>query len=343
MIKTFYEENIINHLAAIITYGLNSSYSYKSIEEHIVRSPFVNALENNEYNIELKMEKVVETTYDVSFVTKADISIKGLFLAESYVKLFFNYNRSFEYIFLYWPLSWFIERYGIYHEMDFSNLKRDYESKIRKTPLLRKLSKERQIKLTDISARTGINGHTINKYSQDDKFLYGASNNNIYKLAKLFNVKENIFISNLLVYFDCSVYLFDKSFVDYRNCLSLFFVNFFDKRFKETDFKYDSKNRCFRTSEGIKLIVIADSLSEMSITKFKEMSDSKTYLVVIPLGFFGEITWFDCLEKLDAFDVFVLTQEHIYIVKKKHKKEITETINRSLVIRAKEMADSLKR
>ena len=341
MIKTFYQEDIINHLAAIITYGLNEGYSYKSIEEHIVRAPFINSLENNEYNIELKMETAVGMAYSVSLDTKVDISIRGLFLAESYIKLFFHYNRSFEYIFLYWPLSWFSERYDIYHEMDFSNLRRDFESRIKETTLIKKLSREKQIKLIEISKLTGINENTIDKYSRDDKYLYGASNSNIYKLTKLFNVKENIFVSNLAVYLDQSIYLFDKRNKDYLNYLGFYFANYFDNRINEMIFMYDKSSKCFVSNDGIKLIVIADSLSNLSISKIKEISNSKTYVVIVPSGFFGDETWFEYLEELDAFDVLALTQEYIYIVKKKYKREITDTINRSLIVRAKEKADSL--
>lgn len=336
MIKTFYQEDIINRLAAIITYGLNEEYSYKSIEERIVSSPFINALENNEYNIELKIEKAVDMTYCVSLTTQADISIKGLFLAESYIKLFFYYNRSFEYIFLYWPISCFLERYSIYHEMDFSNLRRDFESRIKETTLLKRLAQERQIKLIEISKLTGINENTIDKYSRADKYLYGASNNNVYKLAKLFNVKDNIFISNLGVYLDQSVYLFDKSNKDYRNYLGLLFASYFDNRINEINFTYDKDNDCFESNSGVKLIVIADILSNITVSKIKEKIDSETYVIVIPSGFFGDESWFYYLEELNALDVFALTQEYIYIVKKKYKREITDTINRSLIIRAKE-------
>lgn len=339
MIKAFYQEDIIERLAAIITYGLNEGYSYKSIEEHIVSSPLVAKLENNEYDIELKIEKAVETAYGLSLNTQADISFKGLFLAESYIKLFFFYNRSFEYIFLYWPLSYFLERYEIYHEMDFSNLRRDFESKTKETSLLKKLAQERGIKLIEISKLTGINENTIDKYSRDDKYLDGASNSNIYKLARLFDVKENIFISNLEVYFDQSVYLFDKSNKNYRNYLGLYYANYFDNRINERDFVYDEDNNRFESNDGTKLVVVVSELKDQLISKLKEVVDSKTYLVIIPSGFLGENDLFKRLKELDAFDVLVSTQEYIYIAKKNYKKEVTDTVNCSLIIRAKEKAN----
>ena len=337
MIKTFYQEDIINRLAAMITYGLNERYSYKTIEERITSSSFVNALENNEYDIESQIEAIVESTYSVSLNGKqADISFKGLFLAESYFKLFLHYNKSFEYIFLYWPLATFIERYGVYHEMDFSNLRKDFESKIIETTLLRKLAQDRKIKLVEISKLTGINENTIDKYSRNDKILYGASHENIYKLSLLFGVKENIFVSNLAIYLDQSIYLFDKRNKDYRNFLGFYFANFFDNRINEIDFKYNSNNNCFESKQGIRLIVVSDTLDNLTINKLNELGDSKTYVVIIPSGFLGNESYFEYLKDVNALDVLALTQEYVYIIKKKIKKEITDTINRALIIRAME-------
>ena len=240
MIKIFYQEDIINRLAAIITYGYNKGYSYKSIEEYIVYSPFVIGLENNQYDIESKIETVIELTYQVKSVKKeeADISFKGLFLAESYFNLFLTYNRSFEYLFLYLPLEYLIDRYNVYHEMDFSNLKKDFEKMVKKTTLIKKIAVDRGIKLTEISKLTGINGNTIDRYARDDKYLYGASQQTIYRLSILFGVKENIFVSNLGVYLDQSIYLPSKSNKRYRDYLGYYFANYYDQRISEKKFHY---------------------------------------------------------------------------------------------------------
>lgn len=342
MIKTFYQEDIINRLAAIFTYGLNKDYSYKSIEEHIISSSFINSLENNDYDIESKIERIVEQTFNVSLGgAQADISFKGLFFAESYLKLFLYFNRSFEYIFLYWPLEFFVEKYGIYHEMDFSNLRRDFQKRVDEITLIKKLAQERQIKLVDISKLTGININTIDRYSRDDKYLFLASHDNIYKLSKLFDVKENLFISNLAVYLDQSVYLFDKSNKEYRSFLGLYFANYFDNRINEFDFKYDETNNRFIAENGIKLIVVADSLNNLTLSKVNELADKNTYLVLIPSGFFGDCSHFDYLIESQTLEVFVLTQEYVYMVKRRSQKEITDTVNRSLIIRAKEAVSNI--
>lgn len=337
MIKTFYQEDIINTLAAIFTYGLNQGYSYKSIEERFTVSSFVIALENNKYDIETKIQNVVGLTYGVRLFDKeVDISFKGLFYAESYFKLFLHFGKSFEYLFLYWPLSLFEERYGIYHEMDFSSLRNDFLSLTKETTLLKKLAKDRQLKLTEISKLTGINKNSIDKYSLDDKCLYEASYHTIYKLANLFGVRENIFASNLAVCLDQSIYLFDKSSQDYRNYLGLYFASYFDTRIQEKDFAYDKDDNCFISKNGIRLIVLADTLRNLPSGKLNEIADPKTYIVIIPSAFIGSKSDFDYLKDVAALDIFVLTQEYVYIVKKESAKEITDTVSRSLFIRAKE-------
>ena len=335
MIKTFYQEDIVNRLGAIITYGLNKGYSYRSIEEHIIHSSFVNDLENNEYNIESKIERIVGDTFNVSMVD-ADISFKGLYFAESYFRLFLYYNKSFEYLFLYWPLSSFDEKYGIYHEMDFSNLRNDFEKEVKKTTLLRKLSLDREIKLTEISKLTGINENTVVRYSRDDRYLYSASYENIYKLSTLFNVKENIFISNLAVYMDQSIYLFDKSNKVYRDYLGYYFANYYDKRINEDNYTYDKEKGIFVSDRGVKLIVIADLFDNISIERINDIADKDSYVVIIPSGFFGDESYYEYLKDSKALEIFALTQEFIYMVKREYKKEITDTVNRTLIIRAKE-------
>lgn len=333
MIKTYYQNDIINRLAAIITYGLSEGYSYTSIEEHIVSSSFINELENNEYDIESKIENIVESTYKITLNKSADISFKSLFLAEAYFRLFIDFNKSFEYIFLYLPLSFMIEKYNIYHEMDFSNLKKDFEYIFEKTPLLKQLSKKREIKLVDISKLTGIKIDTIIKYAQDDKFIYNASFNNIYKLSKLFSVKENIFAKNLEVYLDSSIYIFDERNKDYCNYLGLYFANYFDNRINDSNFEYNRENNFFKLINGIKLIVNHDNVEFGEINK---VVDSKTYLVIISSSFFGDTKDFNYLKKADVLEILVLTQNYVYLIKKNKKKEITDTINKSLIIRAKE-------
>lgn len=333
MIKVFYQNDIIDRLAAIFTYGLNNGYSYETIEERIISSPFVNNLEKNEYDIESKIDKVVESTFG-KLVSPIDISFRGLFLGESYFRLFLYFNKSFEYLFLYWPLSNFVEEYNIYHEMDFSNLRRDFLLQTKETTLLRKLASKKQLKLVEISKLTGININTIDKYSRDDKYLYGASYNNIYKLSSLLKVKENIFLPSLEVYLDKTVFLDRESNNDYKNYLGLFFASCYDKRIGQSDFSYEKEEDCFKSKNGLKVVVISDLLSNLTVEHLNKLSSPDTYLILIPFGLLNQKTNFSYLKEVNAFDIFVLTPDSVYILKENKEKEVTDTINKSLIIRA---------
>lgn len=341
MIKVFYQKDIIERLGAIITYGINEGYSYKAIEEHFISSPFVNELENNEYDIESKIEDIVEDTFKVNLNKPAEISFKGLFFAESYFRLFISYNRSFEYLFLYWPISMFVEKYDIYHEMDFSSLRSDLNNEITRTTLLRKLSSDKQIKLSEISRLTGINENTIDKYSRLDKYLAGASAEVIYKLAKLFRVKENLFITNLGIYLDQSIYLYDKSNQDYRNYLGFYFANFFDNRINEKDYEYDSLTKLFISkNSNIKIAVIASENSSLKLNVINNNYDESTYLIIFLGALYIDKSNFNYLKDSKCLDIMVITQEFVYVIKKSVKKEITDIVYRSLITRAKEKADN---
>ena len=337
MIRAFYKENIIKCLAAVFTYGLNNCMSPKSIEEHITSSTFINDLENNEFDIDLSPERCVTEVYKCQHNPKVDISFKGLFLSESYLNLFFFFNRSFEYLFLYWPLSLFVEKYQIYHEMDFSNIKSDFIKEVDKTPLLKKLSTDRGIKISEISRLTGISVNTLETYCRGDKYIYAAANDTIFKLSKLFGVKENIFISNLAVYLDRSIYLFDKSNQDYRNYLAFFFANYYDLRINEKEFVYKPNENCFMDKRsGLKIIIVSHENDELSVSQLKDLADEKTYLIVFDFGhYYHSLEDYAYLKEINCVEVMLITQEDVFIIKKWVAREITDTINRSLIIRAK--------
>lgn len=341
MIKAFYQEDIINRLGAIFTYGLNKSYSFKAIEEKVVATHFIDRLENNEYDIESKIEEIVEETFNIILNETIDISFKGLFIAESYFKLFLFFNRSFEYLFLYWPLEELVNKYSLYHEMDFSNLRKDFDLKRQQTTLLKKLCLERNIKLSEISKLTGLNINTLKRYNESDKYLNAASYEAIHRLSSLFKVKENIFSANLNVYLDQSIYLSDKSNDDYRNYLGLYYANYFDSRINEKEATYDKKNNCFILKDTTKLKVMVEDPNNLKLSSTSSMAGKDTYLVIIRSSLYDEKMGFEYLKDINAMEVMIVTQENVYLLKKGQKKEITDTINRSLIVRAKQ--SSLKK
>lgn len=340
MIKAFYKDDIVKHLAAVITYGLEKKYSFSAIENLIVSSDFVNKLENNEYDIDSKSSDIIKQTYKLENLVDFDISFKGLFLAESYTKLFFDLNKSFEYLFLYLPLEHLVDTYDVYHEMGFSNLKVDFLSIVKEEPLLRKLSKSKNIKLSEITRLTGISENSIKYYAASDSNLYGASFDVLYTLSNLFNVKINMFIKSLAIYLDNSVYLFDKSNDDYRNYLGFYFALFYDLSLQENNFIYLNKSFILKNNE-VNIHVASLKSNELDLKSIDAKYNKDDYLVIFMNGF-ESLSNYSFLNKTHLKEIMVITQENIYLVKKNQIKEITDTINRSLIIRAKNKIQSIK-
>ena len=342
MIQAFYKEDITKRLAAIISYGLNGRYSCTAIEERIVASPFVNRLERNLFDPEESVEKTVEDAFEIKLGAEADISFRALFLAESYMKLFFSLNRSFEYLFLYWSLDGFLSKYGIYHEMDFSNLKEDFLSSVRRAPLLRRLSQERGIKLRDVARLSGISQNTINKYAKDDRCLYSCSQENGYRLSRLFNVKENLFVSNIGVYLDTAIYLSDDSYKDYRNYLGFYYACYFDAEMEEGDFDYDEENGRFVSNEGKMLRVLACEAENVDSSFILAHAKKGDYLVLFLMGVLHEDPKrYFAVKKEGAREILIVGSENVYLVKKGRKKRITYTAMNALMVRAKQSASLL--
>ncbi len=336
MIKVFYKEEIISTLAAIINYGINKQYSFKVIEENIVHSSFICDLEDNKYDLSKTIEDIIKETYKVDSIEDYDISFKSLFLAESYINLFFSLNKSFEYIFLYIPLKDLYDKYHIYHEMDFSNLKNDIDILINKTSLLSKLSKYRNIKLKDISKLTGINENTIDLYTRGDEHLYKTSFMNIFKLAKLFNVKLNLFASKLDVYIDDSIY---KGYIDnqtFLNNLGIYFASFYDNKINEKEFIYDASINSFISKEGdIKLKVMSKEINEKELIYINDNVDEKTYLVLFPFSVFNQNIIPSFISKINAYEVLFIASDKVIFKNKNIFKELTNTINKHLFIKTK--------
>ena len=335
MIQTFYKEDIAKRLAAVITYGLKGKYSYGTIEERIVSSPFANRLEKNIFDGEERIEKVVEDAFGVRLEKEADISFRALFLAESYLRLFFSVNRSFEYLFLYWGLGDFANKYDVYHEMDFSNLEDDFLSAVHKTPLLRKLSLRKGINLRNVARLTGISENTINKYAKDDKYLYSCSQENGYRLSALFNVKENLFIQNIGVYLDTAVYLSDDFYRDYRNYLGLYYASYYDTRIEKCDFEYKKAANCFSSGKG-PLVVLTCGEEELTSDFLDSKAAPDAYAVVfVRNSLHDRFALWEKLKGAKAREILIVGLDNVCLVKKGRRREMTETVRRSLIAQAK--------
>ena len=336
MIKTINVDELIKRLAAVITYGMQQFYSEKVMEEKIANSPLINNLEKGQFVYNESLEKCIEDTYKIKLFSHVDISFRALFISESYIRLFFKFNKSFEYLFLYWPIEYSIDKYGVYHEMDFSHLLFDFEKKVNDTSLLKKLSKEKNIKYTEISKLTGINLNTIVNYSRNDKNLYSAPFKSINKLATLFRVKENLFLESLDVYVDNSIYLSEQFNESFRNYFGLYFADYFDSNINGKDYIFFQENKCFISKSNQKLKVLVQDKNKIDISGIISESDSSTYLVIFLSGFFAnKFVDYSIFNIPNVKEIMIISPEEVYIVKKGIRRDITDTVYKMLYIRAK--------
>ena len=195
------------------------------------------------------------------------------------------------------------------------------------------------IKITELSKLIGLKLNTLKKYSVSDDYLFGASYETIHLLAFVLNVKENIFAQKLGVYLDNTIYLFDETNRDFRNYLGLMYANYYDGRIKEEHFRYNKNNNYFVSQkDNLKLLVLADENDDINVEKINKHSNENTYVVIFPYGFFySDFQTYEELKTAVAKEVMVVTQEEIYIIKKRVTKEITDTISKSLIMRANTM------
>ena len=337
MIRILDEEQIIETFASILTYGLNKGLSSSLIEEHILKSQFINDLEDNKFDNKLKDKVILKSIYKENII-EVDLSFLSLFIAESYIRLFFDLNKSFAYLFLYWPLDQFIFKFDIYHEMDYSSLKIDFMERVHNTSLLKALIKSRHLKLNDVGKLTSININTLDKYMRSDKYLYAASYANIYKLAKLFNVKENIFIESLDVYYDDSSFSYDDEHNEFISKLGFYFASYFDKRVDNFSFTYQKEKNIFIDfKNGYKLIVKSLKNEEINRASLFSSVDDKTYLVIFLNGraAFNDDDIKEQLNALNAYEIMLISKE-TYLLKKETVKKSDSSIYDMLYIKAKE-------
>lgn len=123
----------VNHLdlltslfSSIFYYGLKEGYSSTSIQERILNSKYIDELEkgNDFFLLEKSETFVIESIYERKIEEEALFANTSLslWLAEIYIALFFKFNKSFSYLFLYLRLKEAINLYPIYHELDISEL-----------------------------------------------------------------------------------------------------------------------------------------------------------------------------------------------------------------------------
>lgn len=134
-----------------------------------------------------------ETVKDDSYGIYNDAYWSGY----SYFELFLKTHKPFSYLFLKLPLEKMLDIYEIFHEMDFTSLLEYFKKRETENTILGVLCKNKKCSLTKLKEATGISVNTLSKYRSSDEILYKASFQNIYKLARYFEVPISLFVDSL--------------------------------------------------------------------------------------------------------------------------------------------------
>lgn len=196
-------EQLKEIISDIFQYGFDKKYHLKVIEERLIRSNLIINLEKNDDSLLDKMtfDQIICDIYSLSTEETINTCYSDLsyWLSSIYIDLFFQYKKSFSYLFLYLPLEDAIKKYDLYHEMDITQLLNLFDQNQKQQTILSKVLKEKEISTKQLSVLSGISIHTLNGYCKSNEILYGARFDYIMLISQILNVNPNIFIRNIYI------------------------------------------------------------------------------------------------------------------------------------------------
>lgn len=326
MISALEEEDIIKILALLLDYGIEHRYNYKNIEQRIINSKFIKDLENNEFDVNKDNEDYIKETYSVNQISlrDSDFIMDSWFYAESYLKFFYKFKKSFSYIFLYFPIELMIEKYEVYHQMDYSQITDFFNKLTKKDTLLKMLCKTKKIKLTDLSRITDININTLKQYSLSNLKLYNAPYKNIYRLSQALNVNENIFLEELNIGEEYSWFYKEHKNLEFYSNLGMYFAFNYDNNLKRYNFIYNSTENIF-LGDSFNLKSLDINLENIDV--IKEYDAKNIYLVL----FYNDVSFIkEKVAKFKNIEIMIITNDRIYFLKNNKHYLINEAIKNKL-------------
>lgn len=326
------------------------------VEEKIIKSTFFDNLENgylsfNKQLIEKEIAGILGLA--VQDITTDLFSGDCFWLGEFYISLLFKYQKSFSFLFNYFPIDEAFGIFKIYHEMDNSQFYQLFEKRVKEKSLFSLLLAKNNLSLDEISLLSGINKNSIMKYASDNSFLFGAGFDNIYKLSSIFNVPLKTFVKNLNIYTDSSRFQFDKENTKYRLYFIYYLLSYFQPTIRKGNYKFDEQNNCF--TDGVKTLEY-DCLDltnsflfgnkdfrEMVFIKIdekaKELENIKNRVLVLFVYENVDVNPDDYkeLNKHGFSNIYLVNKQYLFDVEKQKKRYISPMVNKALNNRAKEI------
>lgn len=347
-------------LSSLFFYGFSSGYSPKEIEEKILKSEFIVELEKGDasYLYRCNLESIVGDIFKVSIPNDEIIKTNplSLWFGEIYTRLFFTFNKSFSFIFLYLPISEAEKIYPLYHEMDFSQVIDYFAKLIKQETIMTLLLKKHKLSARELSILTGINYNTIVSYARDNDVIYNAKFDSIFKISQILDVNINIFAKSINNFTSSGMYDFDKTNQKYRSYLGLMFASYFSSEVASRKYEYNEKENIFVFNEKV-IKVLWTSISSGRENSNKENYEIENlvgeYSKTIPLEKrkdhvliifeYNQISldpkpYLYLTRKYGFEKIFIINSENVLCVDDKcSSRKILETVNNAVINNAKRM------
>lgn len=257
---------IIDYFSYIFFFGLENQYSKGVIENRIADSENVKTMENEGEANFLYTSSITKEISKIYQIEEANIKIEpflsldtiSMWVAEAYLRLFFKYHKSFEYLFLYIPLERMIDMFDVYHEMGWGHLFDYFEKVTIEKSLLRLALSKKHLSINKLSILTGISGSTLTTYLSN-KRLKEAKFENIFRIAHALDVGLNIFAEKVNNTLDIPLYQDEKLISeDIFSTLAIYMVGYFSHEFAKRNYVYDKENGLY-SYKNLKLKVLTKS------------------------------------------------------------------------------------
>ena len=234
--------DIKKKFGALLSLLFHSAHlEFANITRKMIDSSFLDLFENN--HLELFMDKSNEELAKELFPNSIIISettndIGPLYWSGiQYMNIFFNYRIPLKIIFLVCPLEKMVDKYDVYHEMNEKNLCDDFiKNELRDSSILKKLRKERDLSVRELSLLTKIKETTIRYYELNNNNLFDASLNNINSLMTVLNVNL-IFFKKKSSYVPTNYYLFQNE--EFLEDVKIIFSRFCNKKLHDFEIILD--------------------------------------------------------------------------------------------------------
>ena len=191
--NNLYIEEYADIFQKILSIGHSRSYSTSAIEKRISSSLYFQYIEKDDKSLPLSVDEEVlikeifpELNIDLYKVKSFS---ECLWAAYAYLYIQESTKLTFECIFLYIPIVSMFKYFNVYHEMDFSQIVKEFDNLYRKESALSLLINKYGFSLYDVCKMTGLSYATLSSLKQRKRDIKKLNVNDAVKLASFFRVR----------------------------------------------------------------------------------------------------------------------------------------------------------